>query len=85
MKNIDAINHVRGTSIFLDDIPLQQGTLFAAVFDSPVAHGILKHIDLKNAQKAAWGTFKASAKSSCSTTLPDTEKLEKDSIGTTAL
>ena len=38
MKNIDAINHVRGTSIYLDDIPLQQGTLFAAVFDSPVAH-----------------------------------------------
>ena len=50
MKNIDAINHVRGESIYLDDIPLQQGTLFAAVFDSPIAHGILKHIDLKNAQ-----------------------------------
>ncbi len=50
MKNIDAINHVRGTSIYLDDIPLQQGTLFAAVFDSPVAHGVLTHIDVKNAE-----------------------------------
>ena len=46
MKNIDAINHVRGESIYLDDIPLQQGTLFAAVYDSPVAHGIIRNIDL---------------------------------------
>jgi xanthine dehydrogenase large subunit len=50
MKNIDAINHVRGESIYLDDIPLQQGTLFAAVFDSPVAHGVFKEIDLQNAK-----------------------------------
>lgn len=46
MKNIDAINHVRGESIYLDDIPLQQGTLFAAVYDSPIAHGILTALDL---------------------------------------
>lgn len=46
MKNIDAINHVRGESIYLDDIPLQQGTLFAAVYDSPTAHGILTALDL---------------------------------------
>ena len=50
MKNIDAINHVRGESIYLDDIPLQQGTLFAAVYDSPVAHGIFSQIDLKDAE-----------------------------------
>ena len=50
MKNIDAHSHVRGESIYLDDIPLQQGTLFAAVFDSPVAHGILHDIDLSEAQ-----------------------------------
>jgi len=43
------------------------------------------HTDLKSTRKAAWETFKTSAKSSCSATLPDTEKLEKDSIGTTAL
>ena len=50
MKNIDAINHVRGESIYLDDIPLQQGTLFAAVYDSPVAHGILTAIELDAAR-----------------------------------
>ncbi len=50
MKNIDGINHVRGESIYLDDMPLQQGTLFAVVYDSPVAHGILKAIDLENAK-----------------------------------
>ncbi len=50
MKNIDAINHVRGTSIYLDDIPVQQGTLYAAVYDSPIAHGILTAINLENAQ-----------------------------------
>jgi xanthine dehydrogenase large subunit len=44
MKNIDAISHVRGESVYLDDIPLQQGTLFACVFDSPVAHGKLKNV-----------------------------------------
>jgi xanthine dehydrogenase large subunit len=50
MTNIDAIHHVRGESVYLDDIPLQQGTLFAAAFDSPIAHGILKQIDLENAR-----------------------------------
>lgn len=50
MKNIDAINHVRGESVYLDDIPTQQGTLYAAVFDSPIAHGILTAIDLQNAR-----------------------------------
>jgi len=53
MKNIDAKSHVRGESIYLDDIPLLQGTLFACVFDSPVAHGILKSIDLSDAKKSA--------------------------------
>ena len=41
MKNIDSKSHVRGESIYLDDIPLVHGTLFACVFDSPVAHGKL--------------------------------------------
>jgi len=39
MKNIDSYTHVRGESVYLDDIPLVNGTLFASVFDSPVAHG----------------------------------------------
>ena len=52
MKNIDSKPHVRGESIYLDDIPVVQGTLFACVFDSPVAHGKLKVIDAKEAEKS---------------------------------
>ena len=43
--------HVRGESVYVDDIPLQAGTLFAAVFDSPVAHGKIKKLDLSGAVK----------------------------------
>lgn len=49
MTNIDAAAHVRGESVYLDDIPLLQGTLFACVFDASVAHGIIEHIDLSAA------------------------------------
>ncbi|HEX2629290.1 MAG TPA: molybdopterin cofactor-binding domain-containing protein, partial [Chitinophagaceae bacterium] len=49
MKNIDSHTHVRGESIYLDDIPLLQGTLFAAAFDSPIAHGKIISIDLDEA------------------------------------
>ena len=52
MKNIDSHSHVRGESVFLDDIPIVQGTLFACVFDSPVAHGKLKSIDTSEAEKS---------------------------------
>jgi len=51
MKNTDAHSHVRGESVYIDDIPLLQGTLFACVFDSPVAHGIIKDIDCSVAEK----------------------------------
>lgn len=53
MKNIDAHNHVRGESVYLDDLPLQQGTLFACVFDSPVAHGKIREIRLQDALNVA--------------------------------
>jgi xanthine dehydrogenase large subunit len=43
--------HVRGESVYVDDIPLRAGTLFAAVFDSPVAHGKIKKLDLSGAAK----------------------------------
>jgi xanthine dehydrogenase large subunit len=49
MKNIDSRSHVRGESIYVDDSPLVQGTLFACVFDSPIAHGKLVSIDFKAA------------------------------------
>ncbi len=50
MHNIDAINHVKGKSVYVDDIPLQEGTLYATVFYSPVAHGIIKTIDYSQAE-----------------------------------
>jgi len=52
MKNIDSINHVRGKSIFVDDITVNQGTLFGVVFGSPIAHGIIKKLNIDNAQRA---------------------------------
>src|SRR6266404_1741088 len=51
MKNIDSYTHVRGESIYLDDIPLLNGTLYAAVFDSPVAHGKIISVELSEAVK----------------------------------
>lgn len=47
----DAYTHVRGESVYLDDIPLLRGTLFACAFDSPVAHGRLREIDTSEAEK----------------------------------
>ncbi len=51
MKNIDSYTHVRGESVYLDDIPLQEGTLFAAAFDSPIAHGKIKTLNIDEAEK----------------------------------
>ena len=45
MKNIDSRGHVRGESIYLDDIPERRGTLYSAVFDAPCAHGKIKRVD----------------------------------------
>jgi xanthine dehydrogenase large subunit len=52
MKNVDSKSHVRGESIYLDDIPLIQGTLYACVYDSPVAHGVLKSVEIAEAEKS---------------------------------
>ncbi len=57
MKNLDSKSHVRGESVYLDDVPLVQGTLFACVFDSPIAHGKLKTVDVSEAEKCT-GVFK---------------------------
>lgn len=52
MKNIDSYTHVRGESIYLDDILEISGTLYAACFDSPVAHGVLRKLVLDDALKS---------------------------------
>ena len=50
MKNLDSKSHVRGESVYLDDIPVVQGTLYACVYDSPVAHGKLVSVDIEAAR-----------------------------------
>src|SRR5689334_18644144 len=49
MQNIDSFTHLRGESIYVDDIPLIEGTLFGAVFDSPVAHGMIMNLYMEAA------------------------------------
>src|SRR6185503_10252620 len=51
MKNIDSYTHVRGESIYIDDIPVLEGTLYAAAFDSTIAHGKIISLDLGEAEK----------------------------------
>ena len=52
MKNVDSKSHVRGESIYLDDIPLVQRTLYACVFDSATAHGKLISLDIAGAESS---------------------------------
>ncbi len=49
---IDSYTHTRGESIYLDDIPEISGTLFGACFDSPVAHGVIRNLDLSDALRS---------------------------------
>ena len=51
MINKDSTTHTRGESVYLDDIPLLQGTLFAAAFGSPIAHGIIRQLHLQEAEQ----------------------------------
>ena len=52
MINIDAHNHVKGKSIYLDDIQELQGTLYALPFDATVAHAKIKNINFEFALKS---------------------------------
>ncbi|MFZ1527584.1 MAG: molybdopterin cofactor-binding domain-containing protein [Ferruginibacter sp.] len=49
MRNIDSYTHTRGESVYLDDIPELSGTLYAAVYGSPMAHAKIKNLDLTEA------------------------------------
>lgn len=49
MKSTDAVKHVKGESIFIDDMPVPEGTLYASVLDSPHAHALIKSIDITGA------------------------------------
>ncbi len=50
-KNIDSHNHVSGRSIYLDDIPVRIGTVFANVFSSPVARGKITSLNYSEAER----------------------------------
>ncbi|GAA4460605.1 xanthine dehydrogenase molybdopterin binding subunit [Nibrella saemangeumensis] len=45
MSFVDANTHVRGESLYLDDLPVVTGTLYACVYSSPVAHGRIRSLD----------------------------------------
>jgi len=51
MKSADTIKHLRGESIFVDDLPVPEGTLYAAIFDSSIAHGKITKLDFNEALK----------------------------------
>ena len=51
MINIDLKGHVTGRSIYLDDIPVPAGTLFALAFDSPLAHAKIISVNYSKAEK----------------------------------
>ncbi len=50
MKNEDLIKHVKGESKFLDDLIIPGGTLHALIFDSVIAHGKIKKLNLEKAK-----------------------------------
>ena len=50
IKNLDSYTHVRGESLYVDDVNVRQGTFHAVVFDAPKAHGKIKHIDYSKAE-----------------------------------
>ncbi len=53
MKNTDVVKHVKGESLFIDDFVVPEGTLYASVFTSSIAHGIIKKLDVSGACKIA--------------------------------
>ena len=49
MKNIDSYTHLRGESLFVDDMMIRQDALFGLCFDSPKAHGKITKVDYSKA------------------------------------
>ncbi len=50
MKNIDSYTHLRGESLFVDDLIVRQDTLYGLTFDSPKAHGKIISVDYAKAE-----------------------------------
>ena len=53
MSQGDLHLHVRGESIYVDDLVVPQGALYAAVLGSPVAHGTIERLDCSRALRRA--------------------------------
>ena len=47
----DFSNHVSGKSIYIDDIPVSEGTAFVKIFDASIAHAKIKSLDFSEAQQ----------------------------------
>ena len=52
MNNYDSIRHVKGESLFLDDISIPSSTLHGAVYSSPIAHGKINSINFEHAKNS---------------------------------
>ncbi|MFA5010388.1 MAG: molybdopterin cofactor-binding domain-containing protein [Ignavibacteria bacterium] len=52
MNNYDSIRHVKGESLFLDDLSIPSSTLHGAVYSSPIAHGKIKSINFEDAKSS---------------------------------
>lgn len=50
MKHVDSYTHLRGESLYLDDLPEISGTLYGAAFGSPHAHGKILKLDYSEAE-----------------------------------
>jgi len=53
MKNLDSFSHLRGESLYIDDINPEQGCLYGLVFDAPVAHAKIVALDITKAENLA--------------------------------
>lgn len=52
MRNVDIAMHVRGTSLFVDDVAAPEGCLHAALYTSTVACGKIRSLDIGKAAAA---------------------------------
>lgn len=85
MRNYDSVRHVRGESLFVDDIPYLDGTLYCYVYSSPIAHGKISQIDFSEALKSDGVKSILSAKdipgeNQIGGIIPDEDLLAQDSV-----
>ena len=52
MQHLDAALHTRGASCYVDDVRPPEGMCYAAVYGSPVAHGLVRALHLDAARTA---------------------------------